>query len=211
MKRLLFVIFSFYLCTLIIISCDSNDSDEVKIGYQVWKRKNLSVSIFRNGDSIPHAKTSEEWEYAGKNHQPAWCYYNSDTINEQIYGKLYNWYAVNDSRGLAPEGWHIPSDEEWNLLTTLYGSDFTAIKMKSTSGWNKDGNGTNGSGFTAYPSGNRSPSGKFDSFGDFGYWWSSTEKNLNYANGLILGSGSDAVFEFTLSKMNGFSVRCVKD
>jgi uncharacterized protein (TIGR02145 family) len=211
MKKLLFVIFSFYLCTLIIISCNSNDSEEVKIGYQVWKRKNLSVSIFRNGDSIPHAKTSEEWEYAGKNHQPAWCYYNNDTTNEQNYGKLYNWYAVHDSRGLAPEGWHIPSDEEWNLLTTLYGSDFTAIKMKSTSGWTKDGNGTNGSGFTAYPGGNRSPNGKFDSFGDFGYWWSSTEKNLNYANGLTLGSGSDAVFEFTLSKMNGFSVRCVKD
>ena len=95
-------------------------------------------------------------------------------------------------------------------MTDLYGADFAAIKMKSTIGWDNDGNGTNDSGFTGYPGGNISPNGNFNNFGNTGYWWSSTEKNLNYANGRILFS-KDFVADFTLVKSNGFSVRCVKD
>lgn len=75
----------------------------VTIGTQVWRTKNLDVATFRNGDSIPQAKTNEEWEKAAENQQPAWCYYNNDPANGAKYGKLYNWYAVNDSRGLAPD------------------------------------------------------------------------------------------------------------
>jgi hypothetical protein len=88
----------------------------VTIGTQVWMTKNLDVSTFRNGEIIPEAKTPEEWEAAKENKQAAWCYYDNNPANGTKYGKLYNWYAVNDPRGLAPEGWHVPTDQEWNVL-----------------------------------------------------------------------------------------------
>ena len=109
----------------------------VTIGTQVWMTKNLDVATFRNGDPIPQAKTNEEWKKAGENQQPAWCYYDNDPANGAKYGKLYNWYAVNDSRGLAPVGYHIPSDAEWTKLTDFLGGESVAgTKMKSKSGWN---------------------------------------------------------------------------
>ena len=107
----------------------------VAIGTQTWTTKNLDISTFRNGDAIPQAKTDEEWEAAGENKQPAWCYYENNTANGTKYGKLYNWYAVNDYRGLAPAGWHVPTDEEWTVLSTYLGEDVAGKKMKSTSGW----------------------------------------------------------------------------
>ena len=109
----------------------------ITIGTQVWMTKNLDVATFRNGDPIPQAKTNEEWEKAGENQQPAWCYYDNDSTNGAKYGKLYNWYAVNDSRELAPVGYHIPSDAEWTKLTDFLGGESVAgTKMKSKSGWN---------------------------------------------------------------------------
>jgi uncharacterized protein (TIGR02145 family) len=107
----------------------------VKIGTQTWMTENLNVERFRNGDLISQAKTNEEWERAGKNKQPAWCYYDNDPKNGAKYGKLYNWYAVNDPRGLAPAGWQLPSDAEWTTLGDQLGND-ASKKMKSTSGWN---------------------------------------------------------------------------
>jgi len=110
--------------------------DEVTIGKQVWMIENLNVDKFRNGDPIPHAKTKEEWEKAGEEGKPAWCYYDNDPANGKKYGKLYNWYAVNDSRGLAPDGYHIPSHAEWEKLTDFLGGNSVAgAKMKSKSGW----------------------------------------------------------------------------
>jgi uncharacterized protein (TIGR02145 family) len=106
----------------------------VTIGSQVWMTKNLEVSTFRNGDVIPQATSKEEWEAAGKNKQPAWCYYDDDVKNGTKYGKLYNWFAVNDPRGLAPVGYHVPTDEEWTILDDYLGDD-AGKKMKSTSGW----------------------------------------------------------------------------
>jgi uncharacterized protein (TIGR02145 family) len=106
----------------------------VKIGTQTWMTENLNVLTFRNGDPIPEAKTDEEWKRAGENKQTAWCYYENDPKNGSKYGKLYNWYAVNDSRGLAPASWHIPTNEEWTTLENQLGDD--GKKMKSTSGWN---------------------------------------------------------------------------
>ncbi|MDA7730389.1 hypothetical protein N8833_01325, partial [Salibacteraceae bacterium] len=110
-------------------------SQTVTIGSQVWMTKNLNVDKFRNGDPIPQAKTDEEWENAGKNKQPAWCYYDNDPSNGAKYGKLYNWFAVNDPRGLAPSGYHVPSKSEWRKMENFLGSD-VGKKMKSTSGWN---------------------------------------------------------------------------
>ncbi len=93
----------------------------VKIGTQIWMTENLNVSTFRNGEPIPEAKTEEEWKKAGENKQPAWCYYNNDPKNGAKYGKLYNWCAVNDIRGIAPTGWHIPSYDEWTILINAQG------------------------------------------------------------------------------------------
>jgi len=138
----------------------------VTIGTQVWMTKNLDVSTFRNGDPIPQAKTDEEWVKAGDNKQPAWCYYENDPANGAKYGKLYNWYAVSDSRGLAPVGYHVPSDAEWTLLTDYLGGEEKAgDKMKSKQGWAEDGNGTNSSGFSGLPGGNRNSNGSFDLIG----------------------------------------------
>ena len=103
----------------------------VTIGTQVWTTKNLDVSTFRNGEIIPEAKTNIEWEAAGDNKQPAWCYYDNNPANGTKYGKLYNWYAVNDPRGLAPEGWHVPTDKEWKVLKeTLGGSIRNQLKLE---------------------------------------------------------------------------------
>jgi uncharacterized protein (TIGR02145 family) len=106
-------------------------AQSVTIGTQTWTTKNLDVATFRNGDAIPQAKTFKEWKDAGNNKQPAWCYYDDDAKNGTKYGTLYNWYAVNDARGLAPAGWHIPTDEEWTVLSTfLGGGDVAGKKMK---------------------------------------------------------------------------------
>ena len=111
-------------------------SNDVKIGKQTWMSKNLDVSTYRNGEQIPQAKDAAQWKYASTNKIPAWCYYEFNESNGKKYGKLYNWYAVSDSRGLAPNGYHIPSDAEWTILTDfLGGSDIAGKKMKSKDGW----------------------------------------------------------------------------
>jgi hypothetical protein len=104
--------------------------------------KNLDVEKFNNGDPIPHVKTEEDWKKAGENKQPAWCYYDNDQGNGTKYGKLYNWYAVNDPRGLAPVGFHIPTNYEWEILINYLGGEYQAgKKMKSKSGWRSKNNG----------------------------------------------------------------------
>ena len=168
------------------INTESNENDSdfktVKIGNQEWMAENLNLSNFRNGDPIPEAKTNEDWLKGFENSEPAWCYYDYDPENGEKYGKLYNWYAVNDPKGLAPAGWHVPSDAEWTQLTDyLGGNNIAGTKMKSTSGWEKGGNGTNESGFAGLPGGARNFSGSFHYIGDAGYWWSSTELSTFYA------------------------------
>jgi uncharacterized protein (TIGR02145 family) len=194
--------------------------NEIKIGNQIWMTKNLDVAVFRNGDSIPQAKTKEEWRKAGRNRQAAWCYYENDSLNGKQYGRLYNWYAVSDPRGLAPEGWHIPTAEEWlTLLNTLGGKKAnTGEKMKSTEGWNENGNGNNASGFNALPGGSRMTSHIFVKNKGFGgkgemtMWWSSKR----YRKGddvfclVIYGSKKKATYWWD-HEMEGMSVRCVKN
>jgi uncharacterized protein (TIGR02145 family) len=185
----------------------------VTIGTQVWMTKNLDVSTFRNGDPIPEAKTNSEWEAAGENQQPAWCYYKNDPANGAKYGKLYNWYAVNDPRGLAPVRYHIPTDAEWTQLSEyLGGEDVAGKKMKSTSGWNENGNGTNESGFNGLPGGCRSNLGNFELIGEHGYWWSSSEYDATFAWGRGLKDYNGNVKRgYGPGKEGGFSVRCLRD
>jgi uncharacterized protein (TIGR02145 family) len=185
-------------------------SQTVTIGTQVWMTKNLDVSTFRNGDPIPEAKTTEEWENAGKNKQPAWCYYDNDPKNGEKYGKLYNWYAVSDPRGLAPAGYHIPNDAEWTTLKNYIGND-NGNKMKSTSSWADNGNGTNSSGFSGLPGGYRYFNCTFYDFGGYGGWWSSTENGANSAWCRSLHCFDGDVGRYGNSKTVGFSVRCLRD
>jgi uncharacterized protein (TIGR02145 family) len=108
----------------------------VTIGTQVWMVSNLNVSTFRNGVEIPEVQDKDAWYKAGYNKQPAWCFYNNDPKNGVKYGKLYNWYAVVDSNGLCPQGWHVPSDKDWETLVSYLGEN-PATKMKAKSGWDK--------------------------------------------------------------------------
>lgn len=190
----------------------ANQIKEVKIGNQIWMAQNLNVAIFRNGDSIPHLQKAEDWERAGKEQKPAWCYYNNDPANESRYGKLYNWYAVNDARGLAPAGWHIPSDMEWKQLTDqLGGNELAGNKLKSSQGWARHGNGTNESGFGGLPGGYRYDYGFFNYGELFAIWWASPVDYISFAWLYYQAYNFGNAFRYFPNKAFGFSVRCVKD
>lgn len=184
----------------------------VKIGSQIWMAENLNVDRFRNGDPIPQAITAEEWDKAGEHGEPAWCFYDNNPANGKKYGKLYNWFAANDPRGLAPNGWHVASDEEWTeLIDYLGGKDVADTKMKSKNGWDRDGNGSNQSGFTALPGGERISGKTFTGKGSSGNWWSSTEHSSEIAwYWSILGHTREVYRNKQLEKL-GYSIRCLKD
>jgi len=190
----------------------------IKIGTQNWMSENLNSSKFRNGDRINEAKTTEEWISACKNKQPAWCYYDNDESNGTHYGKLYNWYAVNDSRGLAPKGWHIPNNKEWIILENqLGGESYAGKKMKTQSGYKWDGNGSNSSGFTALPSGERTSFGLFMSKNANSYWWCSDSPIVYhrfvsyFGDNCFTGVIASDLESNEKNKWSGYSVRCIKD
>ena len=197
------------------------DFESIKIGKQEWMLKNLDVDRFRNGDLIPHIRDKEEWVKAGNNKQPAWCYYDNNPENGKIYGKLYNWYAVNDKRGLAPAGWHVPSDAEWTVLTTYLGGESVAgSKMKSVRGWNdwedkygeiQNGNGDNSSGFNALPGSTRHFNGRFEFIRYTAFFWSATYNDFNHAFIRFLHYNLGYVNRSYDNSQNGFSVRCLRD
>lgn len=188
----------------------SKNSGVINIGTQVWAVANLNVSTFRNGDTIPEAKTNEEWVAAGESEKPAWCYYNNDPATGQKYGKLYNWYAVNDPRELAPDGWTLASDADWSKLAHYLGGPETAgSKLKSTYGWIDGTNGSNESGFTGLPGGYRIENGIFKNSGSIGTWWSCTESKSVSAVDFYLGQGT-TLSRSSNPKQRGESVRCIK-
>jgi uncharacterized protein (TIGR02145 family) len=183
---------------------------EVKIGNQVFLAENLKEGKFRNGDTIPEVKTESAWKSAGENKQPAWCYYGFDSKNGAIYGRLYNWYAVSDPRGLAPKGWHVPTDAEWTKMVNFLGAK-SGKQLKSATGWSENGNGTNSSGFSALPGGYCNFDGSCYGIDLFGFWWSSTEYDALSARYCSLIYASDDLISKEGKKTFGKSVRCVKD
>ena len=197
------------LLSLILLLSFTIKAQDVTIGTQTWTSKNLNVSTYRNGDKIPQVQDKNAW---AKLKTGAWCYYENKTANGKIFGKLYNWYAVNDPRGLALKGYHIPTHEEWTILSDYLGEESEAgTKMKSITGWKNNGNGTNTSGFSGQPGGGRDANGDFDDIGASGDWWSSSESNTVYAWCRYLYSNNDFVTSYGSYKRNGFSVRCIKD
>ena len=193
------------------------DSNEIQICNQIWMSRNLDVDHYQNGDSIPEVTDPKAWRALTTG---AWCYYDNDPANGEIYGKLYNWHAVNDPRGLAPQGWHVPSDAEWTELETCLGGPKVAGgKLKST-GTKEAGNGlwespntgaNNESSFSALPGGNRYGNGTFYDVGYYGYWWSSTEFNTTSAWYRYLLCSYADIFRSDYYEESGFSVRCVRD
>lgn len=197
----------------------SNQSETVEISGLEWTTKNLDVSTFRNGDTIFHAKTDKDWERAGKLHIPAYCYYENNSSNGNIYGKLYNWYAVMDERGLAPEGYYIPNDDEfWILLNHngMYQHSNSSIKMQAALKLQSKSSGS----FQALLGGIRYEHGGFSGINKTCSWWSSenfwnkklnstTEKinpsDLSIDENFAMGPGAGM-----LDAGCGFSVRCIK-
>ena len=185
------------------------DEGEVTIGNQIWTTKNIDVENYRNGDAIPQVQDAAAWKNLTTG---AWCYYENNTANGSSYGKLYNWYAVNDPRGLAPKGYHIPTDAEWTSLTNYLGGETIAgAKMKSSSGWGNNGNGTNTIGFAGLPGGFRNINGDFNYINAGGDWWSSSKDETDYAWYRYLNGNSGNVGSYNGPKQNGFSVRCLRD
>ena len=185
------------------------------IGYQTWMNKNLAIDRFKNGDIIPMAKTAEEWQRAAERKQPAWCYYNDDEAKGEIYGKLYNWYAVNDSRGICPESWHVASDNEWMLLTNYFSGINTAggkLKASKTNYWQAPNVGaTNIRGFSALPGGYRDFDGSFYLIGYQSFFWSNTKNNDEYAWGRTMYNSNAGVNRYYYEMSLGASIRCLKD
>lgn len=194
---------------------DGNVYTTVKINQQTWLGQNLIVSHFRNGDPIPQVSTDEEWEKAGNDQKPAWCYYENSNDQGKVYGKLYNWYAVNDKRGLAPKGYHIPTDEEWKNMSSYLGGGEKAggkLKEKGMTHWKiPNAAATNSSGWNGLPGGLNYSFGTFVGMGSTGYWWTSIENGDVTANVYSLSFENSTLFDLFLNKGVGLSVRCIKD
>ncbi len=190
---------------------DGKEIAFVKIGTQKWMAANLDVTHYQNGDKIPEVKGKRAWENLTTG---AWCWYNDDSATGAVYGRLYNWYAVNDPRGLAPEGWHIPAKAEWNKLLTYLGGESVAggaLKETGTANWHKPNtDATDTSGFTALPGG-ECDFGNFKYLHSEGLWWTTTPKNAGTSYCYFMNNTSGSADKFSLSIKTGLSVRCIKD
>jgi uncharacterized protein (TIGR02145 family) len=225
MKQLLFLLATI---TTLLYSCTpdnpnpngpTTDITSVTIGSQVWSSKNLDINRYRNGDPIPQVTDRAQWLNLTFG---AWCWYNNDSATyAATYGRLYNWYAITDPRGLAPQGWRIPTEKDWNILINNLdpNSDTSCIdcdqsvsaggKMKSLTGWSPPNSGNNSSGFNGLPGGYRIPS--FEGVGLYGIWWSSDESEPGFSYGRALNYLNTSIFRRSYFQSIGLSVRLVKN
>lgn len=191
----------------------ANTESSVVICNQEWKVRNLDVDRYRNGDIIPQVNDVTAWASLTTG---AWCYYNEDPANGAVYGKLYNWYALTDPRGLAPEGWHIPTKDEFTELSNCLGGDALsggALKDTGIMYWQNPNIGaTNSSGFTALPGGMRDYNGSgYYQLTTIALYWTYTEESIPNAWSVYLFP-NNTTFKLDINnKHYGFSVRCVKD
>ncbi|MCX6230291.1 MAG: fibrobacter succinogenes major paralogous domain-containing protein [Bacteroidetes bacterium] len=195
------------------IDIDGNIYKTIRIGSQIWMAENLKVTRYRNGDLIPNITDYNQWIYFNS---AAYCNYNNDTNNAKIYGHLYNFYVVSDSRNICPPGWHIPSYAEWETLTNYLGGDTIAgakLKETGTAHWFAPNYGaTNESGFTAVPGGNRLDIGVDIFMGSFSTFWSTSD--FSSTSGIQIyeiHSEGPNVGTYFCTKKTGLSIRCVKD
>lgn len=191
---------------------DGKTYQTVKIGNQWWMAENLKETQYRNGNDIPEETDNTTW--AGLS-TGARCACNNSESTANTYGYLYNWYAVDDARNIAPSGWHVPTDAEWTTLTTYLGAD-AGSKLAGRADLWFDGNLKNNSafgesGFSALPGGYRSIGGVFSGLGYFAYFWSATEYDISYAWFRYLGYYFSEIGRSSYDKHSGCSVRLVRD
>ncbi|MBN2413915.1 fibrobacter succinogenes major paralogous domain-containing protein [candidate division KSB1 bacterium] len=210
--------------TGIVTDINGNIYKTIKIGNQWWMAENLKVTSYRNGDAIPNVTDNTEWIILENG---AYCYFKNDSSNGSEFGVLYNWDAVNDSRNIAPAGWHVPTDEEWKQLEIHLGmsqleadregrrgeNEGGVLKETGTVFWKNPNKGaTNGSGFNARPGGSLGGyDGRFSIFGCFAFFWSASEYGNYSAWCRCLYYESDKVERNVRNRRYGFSVRCVRD
>lgn len=192
---------------------DGNSYGYVVIGSQTWFSSNLKTTKYANGDPIPNVTNNSQWSNLTSG---AWAHYSNNSQYDNQFGKLYNWYAVNDSRNVCPTGWHVPSDSDWTVLEThLGGQPVAGGKLKSTQvplDWSTPNTGaTNSEGFNAQGGGYRLVDGSFDYIKSHGYWWSSTSYSTTDAWRRSFMYNSSGSIRNALDKNMGFSIRCVKD
>jgi len=194
--------------SLPIIDSSNNQYTTININGLEWFRENLKTSKYANGDSIENVPTAGDW---GLRTSGAWVYYDNDVNNDIIYGKLYNWYAVSDVRGLCPTGSRVATDADWTSLTALYGNDAAAgNELKATTLWTTPNVNSNTSGFGALPGGGRG-SLNFGDLNNKGFWWTSTPFDASNSYARRLEYNTDTVTRYAENDKFGFSVRCVKN
>ena len=197
------------------LDIDGNAYSFVTIGKKVWMRDNLNVSRYRNGDPIRQAKTNEEWLDAAAKKEGAWCYYKNDPANAAQFGRLYNWYAVNDPRGIIPSGWHLPSKEDWmEVATVLTGSSPSEeSKLHPLSTWRYPALAVDNSiHFHAEPGGLRGTEEMaFLFLGESAFIWASAEQAPNLAWYAQFDFHNAIINIAAQEKMTGCAVRCIKD
>ncbi|MBU4444183.1 MAG: fibrobacter succinogenes major paralogous domain-containing protein [Candidatus Marinimicrobia bacterium] len=196
-----------------VTDIDGNVYQTVKIGDQWWMAENLKVTHYRNGDPIPNVTDNTDWSNLSTG---ASCNYDNEASNVATYGRLYNWYAVSDSRQIAPAGWHMPSDAEWQTLIDYLGGESVAggkMKETGTTHWGSpNASATNESGFAALPGGyHLYYYGTYYSLCNHAYFWSSTEDDSSTAWYRSLRYDGSDVYRYGYYKQDGFSVRCVRD
>lgn len=210
-------------------SMDGYTYEVVRMGDQCWFAENLRTTRYSNGDAIAANLSVDEWTETSEEDRGACSVYGEgsapcndnapdfdacdETISLSEYGRLYNWYAVNDDRGLCPEGWGVPRDQDWDQFIRWVSdqgySDREATALKDTTGWDLSGNGEDNLGFAARPGGYRTLLGDFTAAGGTGSWWASTaEGGLGWARDFV--TNVSVVDEVLVPKMNGLSVRCVR-
>jgi len=206
-----------FFSLLSAISCSKdpmtgNNNPSTIIGTQEWMTTNLDVVKYNNGDSIPYVELNSEWQQLKTG---AWCYYLNDSEYGEEYGKLYNWYAINDPRGIAPQGFRVPTEQDVDTLFNFLCGDskFCGGHLKSTTeDWFQPNTGaTNLTEFTALPAGFRKPDGDFSDAGRSAYFWASSEVNDLSASMLKLVHNSSIFIQDYDIKGSAFSVRCVAE
>lgn len=197
----------------VLTDIDGTNYKTVQIGTQTWMAENLNVTRYRNGDPIPEVQDNTQWSNLSSG---AWCNNGNNPQNGLLYRKLYNWYTVNDSRKLAPIGWHIPTDAEWTTLTNYLGGENVAggkLKEIGITHWKSPNtSATNESGFTALPGAYRHNLGDFSSInGVGGDWWSLTSGSTSQAWSRYIHNDQSSMVRSLADKKIGYSVRCIKD